>query len=118
MVSIDKIERGAASFLDQELLPSMPITGGKKVLVGVGAGVLLKGYMQQLRDLMKNEIAAGAGVVDQDGNVNLEMIRDEVMRRTSDEGMDFHVNVPFIGAVDMKFHRSDIEKLYQHIMMQ
>lgn len=116
MVNIEKIERGIASYLDRELLPGMPVSGGKKVLVGVGAGVVLKGYMQQLRELMGNDIATGAGIVDKEGNINLEMIRDEVLRRTPDEGMEFHVNIPFIGAVDLKLHRSDIEKMYSYIM--
>lgn len=118
MVSIDKIERAAAAFLDQELLPNLPVEGGKKVLVGVGASVLLKGYIQKLNGLKNNEVATCSGIIDQDGNVNVELIRDELMRKTPEEGMAFHLNVPLLGAMDLKFHRSDIEKLYQYIMMQ
>lgn len=116
MVSVERIERGIAAYMDRELLPSLPVDGGKKVLMGVGASVLLKGYMQKLEALKDNEIAAGAGIVDSEGNVDLETIRQELMRRTPDEGMSFHISIPFIGAVDLKFHRSDIDKMYAYIM--
>ena len=116
MVSMERIERGAAAYLDNELVPNLPFEGGKKLLVGMAAGVLLKGYMQKLRELRTNEIAVGAGVFDKEGNVDLEMIRDELMRRMGDDGMVFHVNIPFVGAADMKFHRSDVDRLYQYIV--
>lgn len=115
MVSIDKIERGAAAFLDRELIPHMPLDSGKRVLVGVGASLLLKGYIQKLHTAKDNEIVAGAGLFDEFGNVDVDKIRAALMERMPDEGMQFDLQIPLLGPVSLKFGRADVDTLYRYI---
>ena len=60
MATIAQIQAGAARFIDTELLPSF--SGWQKVLVGGGAGLLLKNLPQTLVALAQNPMVAALGV--------------------------------------------------------
>lgn len=115
MVGLDRIEYGIATFLDRELLPRLPFDSGKKTLVAAGAAVLMKGYLKKMQAALGSETVKMAGLTDENGNINVEAIREELIQKTPDNGMQFHANIPFLGPLDLTIHKSDVEKIYQYI---
>lgn len=115
MVSAEKVINGAVAYLDKELLPKLPIDGGKRVLVGVGTSLLVKGYANKLQTLKDNETAKAMQIVDEAGNIDVDLLRDEILTKMPDNGMTFELNIPMLGLVELKFGRADIGKIYQYI---
>ena len=116
MVSMERIERGISMYMDREMLPEIPLDSGKKILFGIGSGVVLKGYMRQFEALKDNEIAVGSGMIDKDGNVDIDMLRREILSKMPDDGMGFDINMPLIGHMNLKLHRADIDRIYSYIV--
>lgn len=112
MVSIDQIQKGIASYLDAELMPKLPQTGLERILIGTGASLLVKRNINKLDMLRQNPIIAAMGIFDDEGNVDIETLRDEVKKQMTDEGIKYEA--PIIGT--LTFHKSDIDTLYNHIM--
>lgn len=112
MVSIDKIERGFTSFVDKEFIPMFPGSTLKGIAISVGAAVLSRRIGTALESLKGNEMLASIGIIDAAGNVDIDIIRDELMKKMSPEGIK--VEIPMIG--DLVFKKDDIEKLYRRIL--
>lgn len=111
MVSINQIEKGIASYLDAELMPKFPQTGLERVLIGTGVSLLVKKNVKRISELQQNPIVGAMGIFDGEGNVDLDMLRDEVKKNITTEGIQ--VDAPMIGK--LTFHKDDIDKLYNHI---
>lgn len=111
MVSISKIEQGAKRYVDNHFIPSLPDGGFQKVLVATGAAILVSRMSDMLKHWAHNDTMRMLGVVDHDGNFDLDIIKTEMMKHMSDEGMP--LEIPMIGT--LTFKREDIERLYRCI---
>lgn len=114
MVSIDKIEQGVARYLDGELMPQLQGNGWEKVLVGTvtslaisKAGAIAAGYKD-------HKLVKMLGIMDGKGNVDVEVLATELKNNIPKEGVK--VDIPVIGT--MTFHKEDVDKLYEYIMMK
>lgn len=112
MVSVDKIERGFASFVDQDIAPNLSCSTVKGLAISVGAAVLSKRMGTALASLKGNDMLMALGMVDSQGNVDIDIVKEELMKKMTAEGIK--LEVPMIG--ELVFSREDIERLYRRIM--
>lgn len=112
MVTIDKIKSGIVSYLDHELIPMIPEEGFQRVMVGTAISLMLRQYSNKLDTIKDNQIVKMMGVINDNGDVDLETLRDEIKKQMSDDGVK--MALPVVGT--LTFKRGDIDKLYQYIM--
>lgn len=111
MVSLDQIKRGAAKYIEFEIVSKLPVW--KKWVFGGFANLVLQN-IDRVYDWLKNkELVRVMNVITDDGNINIEEIYRNIRNEAEKTG-DAPVNVPLIG--EMRFSASDIDVLYQKIM--
>lgn len=111
MVSIDKIEQGVAAYLDSELMPQLPTNGVQKVIAGTAISLLIKRSGMILESYKNNQLVKMLGIMDSEGNVDVDILAEELKKNMPKEGVK--VDVPVIGT--LTFKENDIEKLYEYI---
>lgn len=114
MVSVEKVKRGLAAFFDNELMPMLPSTGWENIVVGTAIGVLLKRLEKIIAGLQQNGLALAAAVVDDQGNVDIEIIRDELKAQIQKKGSLQIDNLPVIKKIT--FRAEDVDKAFEYIM--
>lgn len=112
MVSIDKIEEGVARYLDAELMPQLQNNGVEKVLVGTAASLAIRRSGTIVDGYKDNKIVQMLGIMDGNGNVDVEVLADELKKNMPKEGVK--IDIPIVGT--MTFHKDDVDKLYEYIM--
>ena len=118
MVSINQIERGAAKYIDTEILPKMNQTGLAKIVVGTAAGVIVQRLGRLLGSYVDNPALHALGIVDNEKNIDIDLLLPEIKKNIPDEGVKFEIPNPMTGSplVSMRFHRADADQLYQSIV--
>lgn len=111
MVSIDKIQQGVAAYLDAELMPQLPNTGFEKVLAGTAMSLAIRRSGAILDSYKNNKAVQMLGLMDAEGNVDVDVLAEELKKNIPKEGMK--VNIPIIG--NMTFHKEDVDKLHEYI---
>lgn len=111
MVSIDKIEQGVANYLDNELMPKLQSNGWEKVVVGAAASLAIHKLGAIIAGYKEHKMVKMLGIMDDNGNVDVEALVTELKRNVPKTGFD--VSVPIIGI--MTFHKDDVDKLYEYI---
>lgn len=109
MVTIDQIQRGAARFVDQEMLPKMQ--GKDKWLVTGIVTLLISKLPSIMESAENNEVIKLLGVVE-DGKVDLESLITAV--RPAMRATPATIQIPMGGSITIK--EADIDMLYQHII--
>lgn len=112
MISIDKIEKGIANYLDGELMPQLQDNKLEKVLVGTAASLAISRIGTIVASYKDNKLVKMLGIMDDEGNVDVEVLADELKKNISKEGVK--VDIPIVGT--MTFHKDDVDKLYEYIM--
>ena len=112
MVSIDKIERGFVNFVDRDMTPMLSNSTFKGVAFSVGAAILSKRIGGALNGLKDNDMLKSIGMVDEYGNIDIDIIREELVKRMSGDGVK--LEIPMVGSLVLK--RDDIDKLYRYIV--
>lgn len=103
-VNIKKVEDGISKYVDTVLLADMPKNDIKTFAIGVGIAIKLRTALPTWLNML--------GIVDQEGNVNVEIAREEAKKRIPEDGMILDVDK--IGKTFV-FEKEDIDKLYQFI---
>lgn len=111
MVTIDKIEHGIAAYLDGELIPKLPSTGIEKVLTGTTMSLLIRRLGKILESYKNDKTVRMLEIVDEEGNVDIDLICEELKKNIPSEGVK--MDVPIIGS--LTFHEDDVDKLYEYI---
>lgn len=111
MVSIDKIEQGVAAYLDAEVMPQLPSSGFEKVLAGTAMSLIIRRSGAILDGYKNHKAVQMLGLMDAEGNVDVEILAEELKKNIPKDGMK--VDVPLIGG--MTFHKEDVDKLYEYI---
>ena len=108
MVSMDKVQRGLAAFLDRELIPSL--SGWDKVLVGGGAGILTAKLPQVIAQY---PVVAALGLYDAANNqVDIDALHNAVTPYIGTEALP--VKIPVVG-ITIKVGKQEIDALYRYI---
>lgn len=123
MVSKTKVENGIARYLDAELMPHLNKGTLPGFATGVAAAFIIKKMDVILDNLSHNSIVNVLGLIDKEGNVDVEVARDVLREQMPEEGL--YVNISSLPLLNiflkneqysMTFHKNDVEKLYGYIM--
>lgn len=112
MVSVDKIERGVADYLDEELMPQFQGNGLEKVIIGTAASLLIRKSGTIVESYKDNKLVRMLGIMDENGNVDVDILAEELKKNISKDGVK--VDVPVIGT--LTFHKDDVDKLHNYII--
>jgi hypothetical protein len=108
MVTMEKVQRGLAAFIDRELIPSL--SGWDKVLVGGGAGLAVAKLPQMIAQY---PIVATLGVYDKENNqVDIDALYQAIVPYIGTEALP--VKIPMLG-ITVKMGRQEIDTLYKYI---
>ena len=111
MVSMDRIQRGTAAYISQELEPQME--GIKKWGFAIASAELIATALPTyIEKLSKNEMAVLTGLIKEDMSVDIERIYKRV--RPAAEKSPARIDLPIIGAIT--FNVDDVDALYNCIM--
>lgn len=109
MVTIDQAMRGAARYADNEIIPHLPT--GKGIGAGIALALIMDGGKAQLLKLRENPAVQMMGVMDADGNIDIDRLYNVARPRV--DGQKLPVMVPIIG--ELRFDAGDLDKLYRYI---
>ena len=109
MVTIDQAMRGAVRFADNEIIPHLPT--GKGIGAGIALALIMDGGKERLLRLRENAAVQMMGVMDADGNVDIDRLYNAARPRF--DGQKLPVAVPIIG--ELRFDVGDLDKLYRYI---
>lgn len=112
MVSIDQIEKGIANYLDAELIQQLPANGFQRVIAGVGLSLLIKRSSVLAEKVKSNSFIQLLGIFDENGNVDIDTLRDEIKKQMPADGIK--IDVPGVGIVN--FTKSDVDSVYSYIL--
>lgn len=112
MVSVDKIERGIADYLDAELMPQLQNNALEKIIVGTAASLFIRKSGAIIEGYKDNKIVKTLGIMDEDGNVDVDILTEEIKKNISKDGV--RIDVPVIGT--LTFRKEDVDKLHNYIM--
>lgn len=112
MVTTEQLKTGIAAYLDTELMPLMADNALQKVLVGTGLGIALRRSDAIIDELKSNKMVQVLGIMDDQGNVDIDILHEELKKNMVAEGVS--INIPVLGVI--KLTSTDIDKLYSHIM--
>ena len=108
MVTMEKVQRGLAAFIDRELIPSL--SGWDKVLVGGGAGLAVAKLPQMIAQY---PIVATLGVYDKENKrVDIDALYQAIVPYIGTEALP--VKLPMLG-ITVKMGRAEIDTLYKYI---
>ena len=112
MVSIRRVEKGIATYLDKEMMPKMDTEGLQGFGIGVATSLLIKRVGNIIEGYKNNGVAQALGVFDKNGNVDIDVLREVLKENISDNGRK--MALPVLGS--FTFYKSDVDMLYDCIM--
>lgn len=110
VVSVECIGKGVAKFADREILKN--VDGWRKVVVGAAIALAINRSRDIAASYRENSVVKMLKIFDDTGNVDIDILREVVKDSISNNG--FVITVPILG--ELKFHKSDIDNLYNDIM--
>lgn len=111
-IPFENVEVGVAEYLDREVLSQYPNDGYQRVLIGMGISLILKKKLQDLRNMLDSEIVKEAGVVDENGLIDIDLLRDTMKKQMSNNGI--HYTNRLLG--DITFNKEDVDVLYNYLV--
>lgn len=111
-VEVKKVEQGIAMYLDKEFIPQLPADGVQRVLVGTAVSIMIRRGSSMLQSFKDHPLAKMLGLFDESGNVDIEIVLEELAKNMPADGLQ--IDVPLIGI--LTFRKSDVDKLYNHIV--
>lgn len=110
MVSMDKVKRGLARYLDEEFTNKM--NGWQKWVFGVGSAMFLENFTSVAQKAKENPVVKALGLIDDSNNVAVERIHQQLRVQAQKGSITFEI--PMLGSITL--HEADVEKLYNYIM--
>ena len=107
MVAFDHIEKGAASYIDSNIMNQFPENGWKKIVIAAAVGIGIKKYVNILKE---NETLRTIGLVSEDG-AEIDMYAEHLKKEIPNSGMV--IDIPLLGELIM--HKPDIDEVLNHI---
>ena len=109
MVSIDKIQRGVAKYLDVEILPKL---SGKDKWLLCGASTLYLAKLPQIITALNTKPAIKVlGLISDDGNVDIDALVNSI--RPAAKQSNLNLQIPFSGVLSLS--ENDIDILLRYI---
>ena len=110
MATLEQIQRGAARYIDEEIVKKIPDKDG--VAVGFFGSLIVLSIGDLVSGLTENKIAKMMGVMREDGTVNAERLRDAAKMSIRAKGA-YAMDIP--GGIHLTFREEDVDALYRYI---
>lgn len=110
MVSIDRVKRGIAQYLDRNLINKM--TGWQKWVFGAGAALYLENLSGTVMQLREHPAIKPLGIIDENGNIAVEKVFQHLRVQAQKGPISF--DIPMMGRITLS--EADVNELYQYIM--
>ena len=110
MITIDQIQRGAARFVDTELMPKL--AGRDKWIVAGIVTLYIKRLPALVEQIKSKEAVRLLGVIGEDNSVDLEAVYNSIKPAAAQTPVQ--VNIPMGGTITIT--GTDIDILYNCIM--
>lgn len=114
MVSIERVEKGIANYMDTELMAKLPANGWERVVIGAAIGIAVKRSERVVNALKDNAIVKTLGVITEDGAVDVDTLKEAAMEQVKKQGFAEIGGIPIIKKIT--FRAEDVEKLYHYIV--
>lgn len=111
MYSIEVIERGAARFIDEAIMPNLQRDGIKGFAMGMAASVLVKRGGNLLRAYAKDPTLQQLGIITADGAVDLDLLREAAKKNMPASGLS--IDAPM--GIVIRINSNDIDQLCEMI---
>jgi hypothetical protein len=113
MIHKSRIVPGLSQFIDANVLSHYPPTSMKRIICAGGIAIYLSNGESMVDSLLSHPLISGLGVVNSDGMVNIELLRDVLKKEITKAGY-MRVSLPLMGDVD--FTADDVDSLYNYIV--
>lgn len=111
MISIDRVQRGVAAYISNELEPQLD--GFKKWAFAIASAELVATVLPAyLKQLAQNKMVTLTGMISEDLSVDVERLYKRV--RPAAERSPARIELPIIGGIT--FNCDDVDALYNCIM--
>lgn len=111
MVSIEKVQRGIAAYMEQEIIARLPEGSLGKAAAKGAKFVFLARSKQALDTLAQNPVAKVFGLADT-GELDVDMACDAAKEAIGDSGLT--VTLPVLGS--LTFYPADVDTLKRMIV--
>jgi hypothetical protein len=109
MATLAQVKAGAAAYIEQEIIAK--IGGWQKWVAGAAVSMALNRADSIFEALRQNPAVQILGIVDGDGNIDVDALYAEFKRQAQRGAVSF--DVPMIGKLTL--NESDVDKIYQSI---
>lgn len=109
MVSIEKIQRGAARYIDTEILPK--VEGKDKWILTAASSLLIAKLPMLAQNLNKSAVVQAMGIISPDGLIDIDALVSSVKPAARQTPAKF--KIPFGG--EMTLTEADIDALQKYI---
>lgn len=109
MATLAQVKTGAAAYIEQEIIAK--IGGWQKWVAGAAASMALNRADAIFETLRQNPAVQLLGIVDGDGNIDLDALYAEFKRQAQRGPVSF--DVPMIGKLTL--NEGDVDKIYNSI---
>lgn len=113
MVHKSYLVPGISKFIDENILAHYPATSMKRILMAGAVSLYLKQGETLVDTILSNPLITPLGVVNQDGMIDIETIRDILKSEVNKAGF-MRLTLPLIGDVD--FTPEDVDALCRLII--
>lgn len=111
MYTSEQVLNGIVKYIDNEVLSKLDTKG--KIFLGTGITIAMKNSSEVLNRIQNNEIVKSLGIVDENGQFDIELVAENLKENASKYGkMQF--NVPIIGT--LTFTPDDVDKIKDYII--
>ena len=112
MYNFNKVLNGLSKYVDSEIVSKL--NGWQKWVVGGGLGIYLSNANNIYHDLKEKEFVKMMGIIGENDEIDIDKIYHEMKKQAEKTSITF--DLPFIGTITL--NEQDIDKMYEHIMMQ
>lgn len=109
MATLAQVKTGAAAYIEQEIISK--IGGWQKWVAGAAVSMALNRADAIFEALRQNPAVQLLGIVDGDGNIDLDALYAEFKKQAQRGSVAF--DVPMIGKLTL--NESDVDKIYNSI---
>lgn len=116
MVTIDQIEQGVAKFIDNDFIPSMNRSEATGFVMSLAAGLLIRQFRTIAEKVTQQPIVKMAGLVSENGEVDIDAIREEMVKAMPEKGTSFPIEIKALRKTfDITLTPGDVDKIYGYI---
>lgn len=113
MVHKSSLIPGLSKFIDENILAHYAPTSMKRIMMAGAVSLYLKKNEGIVDTLTNNPLFAGLGVVQDNGNIDIEPLRDALKSEINKAGF-MRLSIPMVGDID--FTVDDVDALYRYII--